>query len=115
MGSETADGADASSDRERLRANGNGERLQSRPADKRDRAFLDDVFESTRAEQFALTGSCPERIEALPVQRFSMPDTSYRRHDPRGRFDGVMLGARAGTSSRPASRFALGRAAPMRR
>jgi ribosomal protein S18 acetylase RimI-like enzyme len=68
-----------------------GDRLRLRSAHERDRAFLSDVFKSTRADEFAQTGWSPERIDALLAQQFTVQDTYYRRHYPHGRFDVVML------------------------
>lgn len=67
-------------------------RLHIRPADDRDRPFLQTVFESTRIDEFARTGWSAERIAALLAEQFSMQDAYYRQHYPRCRFDVVMLG-----------------------
>jgi ribosomal protein S18 acetylase RimI-like enzyme len=72
-----------------------GDKLQLRPANASDRAFLCWVFESTRAQEFAQTGFNADCIAALLADQFSIQDTYYRRHYPHGRFDVILLGATA--------------------
>lgn len=73
----------------------NDGRLFLRSAEEGDRAFLYQVFETTRAEEFAHIGWAPERISALLAEQFSTQDAYYRRHYPQGRFDVVMRGQTA--------------------
>ncbi|RKE25173.1 ribosomal protein S18 acetylase RimI-like enzyme [Paraburkholderia sp. BL23I1N1] len=95
MRTQTADSAEARPDAGRRSIEEGGDRLCLRSASECDRAFLREVFESTRADEFARTGWRPERIVSLLAEQFSMQDTYYRRHYPHGRFDVVVLGERA--------------------
>ncbi|WP_160147887.1 GNAT family N-acetyltransferase [Trinickia soli] len=69
--------------------------LRLRPAHDHDRGFLQAVFESTRADEFAQTGWDAERIAAVLAQQFSAQDAYYRQHYLRGRFDVIVQGATA--------------------
>lgn len=55
-----------------------------------DRAFLQDVYESTRVDEFRAAGLDEQAIRELLATQFSMQDTYYRRHYPHGRFDIVL-------------------------
>lgn len=69
--------------------------LELRPATASDRTFLQAVFESTRAQEFAQTGWTEERIAALLSSQFSTQDAYYRRHYRYGRFDVILLSGTA--------------------
>jgi ribosomal protein S18 acetylase RimI-like enzyme len=71
------------------------EAVRLRPARDGDRAFLQAVFESTRAQEFAQAGWSPDRIAALLAEQFSMQDGYYRQHYRRARFDVIMRGETA--------------------
>lgn len=89
------DDAGENSNTEQRPNEANGGRLSLRSAEEGDRTFLYQVFESTRAEEFARIGWARERISALLAEQFSMQDAYYRRHYPQGCFDVVMRGQTA--------------------
>lgn len=68
------------------------EALYLRAATPADRAFLREVFVSTRVEEFARSGMSAAQITALLAEQFELQDTYYRRHYPDLRFDVVMNG-----------------------
>ncbi|MEX3955987.1 GNAT family N-acetyltransferase [Trinickia sp. EG282A] len=95
MKSQMVDSVDAASASMQLGDTAKGDLLRLRPAQEHDRPFLQAVFETTRAEEFAQIGWSPERIASLLAEQFSMQDRYYRQHYPHGRFDVVTLGETA--------------------
>lgn len=63
--------------------------LRLRPATAEDRAFLRDVFVSTRIDEFSRSGLSEPEIRALLDKQFELQDGYYRRHYPGMRFDVV--------------------------
>lgn len=90
-----ANGSSPAVEERRARVEGAGGAVRLRGACESDRAFLLEVFESTRVHEFAQLEWNGERISALLAEQFAMQDAYYRQHYPHGRFDVIMLGEAA--------------------
>jgi ribosomal protein S18 acetylase RimI-like enzyme len=68
-----------------------------RAASAADRAFLSDVYASTRADELALTGWDAATRQAFVEHQFNAQDAHYRRHYDAASFDVIVIdGAPAG-------------------
>jgi ribosomal protein S18 acetylase RimI-like enzyme len=68
------------------------ETITLRPAEPADRAFLLEVYASTRADELARVPWTYEQRRAFVEQQFTAQDTDYRRRFTTASFDVVMLG-----------------------
>jgi ribosomal protein S18 acetylase RimI-like enzyme len=67
------------------------ETVALRPAEPADRAFLLEVYASTRAEELARVPWSAEQRRAFVEQQFEAQDTDYRRSMPGATFDVILL------------------------
>jgi ribosomal protein S18 acetylase RimI-like enzyme len=72
-------------------------RIDLRPADPGDLAFLQRVYASTREDELAVTGWSQEQKAAFLAMQFQAQHAYYQQHYPQGRFDVIEIdGAPAG-------------------
>jgi ribosomal protein S18 acetylase RimI-like enzyme len=68
-----------------------GARLSFRSAVENDQEFLFSVYESTRADEMAVTGWSPEAISEFLRMQFRLQDTQYRLHYENASFEVVIV------------------------
>jgi ribosomal protein S18 acetylase RimI-like enzyme len=76
-----------------------------RPVTDADREFLLGVYGSTREEELSQVAWAPGQREAFVRMQFEAQDTEYRRHNPDGSFDVIVV------AGRPAGRLYVDRRA----
>lgn len=65
-----------------------------RPVTDADRAFLVDLYGSTRAAELDQVRWAPGQREAFVLMQFDAQDASYRAQNPHGAFDVIEVGGR---------------------